>query len=173
LSLIHSKLTLGFAGTGYETAFDILSEQTLSYEAFNKYVFGPFKENNTLADVDYESLLPAVEEHFGLTDLSDYEKELITNAFVRSMTGKEERSSNDETALLYGGYEPFTVTLTHILNRRAGLSWTTYSHTGVPVPTFAMGVGADAFNGYYDNTDIFYKTVAAMGIATTSKVALR
>ena len=74
-------------------------------------------------------------------------KELITNAFVRNMTGKKERSSNDETALLYGGYEPLTVTLTHILNRRAGLSWTSYSHTGVPVPTFAMGVRADTFNG--------------------------
>ena len=89
------------------------------------------------------------------------------------MTGKKERSSNDETALLYGGYEPLTVTLTHILNRRAGLSWTSYSHIGVPVPTFAMGVRADAFNGYYDNTDIFCKTVAAMGITTTAKVALR
>jgi alkaline phosphatase len=88
--------------------------------------------------------------------------ELIKDAFISSMTDKKERADNEETYLIYGGYEPLTVTLTHILNRRAGLAWTSYSHTGVPVPTFAIGVGAEEFDGYYDNTDIFHKTIAAM-----------
>ncbi|MCG8569490.1 MAG: alkaline phosphatase [Spirochaetes bacterium] len=78
------------------------------------------------------------------------------------MLGKESRASDQESFLLYGGYEPLTVTITHILNNRAGLSWTSYSHTGVPVPTFALGLGEDVFNGYYDNTDIFHKMKAIM-----------
>jgi alkaline phosphatase len=158
-------LTLGFAGTGYATAFDVLSNQTMSFEAFDEYVFGPFKEENSLDSVNPESLLPAIEEYFGLTDLSDYEREQLQEAFVRSMQGDKEQSDNEETFITYGYYEPLTVTITHILNRRAGLAWTSYSHTGVPVPTFAMGPGAGAFHGYYDNTDIFHKTVAAMGIS--------
>ncbi len=156
-------LTLGFAGTEYETAFDVLDGQTLSYEAFNEYVLKPYKQTHSLGDANMGELLPALDQYFGLTDLSDYEMRLIADSFERSMTDAKERSENEETYLIYGGYEPLTVTLTHILNRRAGLAWTSYKHTGVPVPTFALGVGADEFNGYYDNTDIFHKTVAAMG----------
>ena len=73
--------------------------------------------------------------------------------------------ANEDSYLLYGGYEPLTVTLTHILNRKAGIGWTSYSHTGIPVPIYALGIGQEIFNGYYDNTDIFRKTAAAMGIA--------
>jgi alkaline phosphatase len=49
------------------------------------------------------------------------------------------------------------VTLTHLLNNKAGIGWTSYSHTGVPVAVFAQGTGAELFNGYYDNTGIFLK----------------
>ena len=157
-------LTLGYGGTGYETAFTVLDGQSMSYEAFNEYVLGPFKNSSSLSSVNIDSLVPMLDEYFGLSDLSDYELELITNAFIKSMGGEVEKSSNEETAILYGGYDPLTVTLTHILNRRAGLAWTSFTHTGVPVPTFALGAGASMFNGYYDNTDIFHKTVAAMGL---------
>jgi alkaline phosphatase len=61
---------------------------------------------------------------------------------------------DEELAVIYGYYDPFTVTITHILNNKAGIDWTSYSHTGVPVPVFALGQGQHIFNGYYDNTDI-------------------
>ncbi len=38
-------------------------------------------------------------------------------------------------------------------------------HTGVPVPVFAYGPGAEKFTGFYDNTDIFTKMVQAFGFA--------
>lgn len=65
--------------------------------------------------------------------------------------------------LLYGGYDPFTVQITHILNQNAGLGWTSYSHTAVSVPISAIGVGAETFNGFYDNTDIGKKIMGIMG----------
>ena len=65
---------------------------------------------------------------------------------------------------LYGGYEPLSVTLTHILNNKAGIGWTSYAHTGVPVPVYAMGQGQELFNGSYDNTDIFNKLVEICGL---------
>jgi alkaline phosphatase len=33
----------------------------------------------------------------------------------------------------------------------------------VPVPVSAIGVGAETFNGFYDNTDIGKKLMAIMG----------
>ncbi len=36
-------------------------------------------------------------------------------------------------------------------------------HTGVPVPVFAYGPGAEDFTGFYENTDIFKKMMKAYG----------
>ncbi|MGL5616268.1 MAG: alkaline phosphatase, partial [Sarcina sp.] len=55
-------------------------------------------------------------------------------------------------------------TLTHIINNKAGIGWTSYSHTGVPVPVYAIGQSAVEFNGSYDNTDIFKKLVKTTGV---------
>jgi alkaline phosphatase len=55
------------------------------------------------------------------------------------------------------------VKLTTILNNKAGIGWTTYSHSGVPVQTSALGVGAQKFNGYYDQTDIYRKIMSIAG----------
>ncbi|MGD8658259.1 MAG: hypothetical protein PVG28_19220, partial [Desulfobacterales bacterium] len=57
-----------------------------------------------------------------------------------------------------------TVAVTHLLNNKAGLGWTSYKHTGVPVTTSAMGKGAEIFNGYYDNTAVALKVMSIMGI---------
>ena len=157
-------LTLGFAGTKYGSAYDLLKGQTGSQEAFNEYVLKPYKKKVAGSKGNLNDLIPAMEKHFGLSaaELSDYEKEMIANAFDQTMLDKKERAKDDATFLLYGGYEPLSVTLTHILNQKAGLAWTSYSHTGVPVPTFAKGNGAPLFHGYYDNTDIFHKMIASM-----------
>lgn len=37
-----------------------------------------------------------------------------------------------------------TCRVTHILNQKAGIGWTTYAHTGVAVPVFAQGVGGES-----------------------------
>ena len=154
-------LTLGFAGTKYDSAFAEIDKQAMSYEAFDNFILKPYKEKNagngSLAD-----LIPEIEKNFGLTNLTDYEKEMLADAFERSMKGDEVVSSKTQDYLLYGGYEPLTVTMTHLLNQRAGLAWTSYSHTGVPVQTFALGAGQEMFNGYYDNTDIFKKMYRIM-----------
>ena len=70
--------------------------------------------------------------------LNDYQKEKLEDAYDKSMCGTEQQQRG-ENKLLYGGYEPIIVTITHILNERASIGWTSYSHTGVPVPVFATG----------------------------------
>jgi Alkaline phosphatase len=81
------------------------------------------------------------------------------------MMEKEIRSKDEQNYLIYGGYEPITVALTHLLNQKAGIGWTSYSHTGVPVPVSAIGVGSSNFNGYYDNTDIAKKIMFIGGLS--------
>ena len=53
----------------------------------------------------------------------------------------------------------------------ASIGWTSYSHTGVPVPVFAQGSQAKRFAGFYDNTDIAKQLAKAMGIYEELPVA--
>jgi alkaline phosphatase len=55
---------------------------------------------------------------------------------------------------LYGSVQKFLQTALNMLNEKAGVGWTTGSHTGLPVIMHAHGVGADKFDGILDNTDI-------------------
>ncbi|MGA2402343.1 MAG: alkaline phosphatase [Syntrophobacteraceae bacterium] len=96
--------------------------------------------------------------------LSELELKALQDAFKQSMLGEKERARDDYTYLLYGGYEPLSVKLTTILNNKAGLGWTSYSHTGVPVQTSAIGADARLFNGYYDQTDIYTKLMKITGL---------
>ncbi len=160
-------LTLGFAGTKYETYFDVLSAQNMSFQQFTDTIAKGYKG-------DFNSIKPLITKHFGLKFegdpkkdrlvLAEYEVKALQEAFDRSMAGDSEKSDDPYTYLLYGDYDPLTVKITHTLNQKAGLAWTSYKHTGVPVPLSAMGVGSDLFNGYYDNTDVAKKIMALMGV---------
>ena len=147
-------MTIGQATTGYNTAFDILENQKMSYVEFDKLI-GDYKAS-TSADKD-AAKNPALV-------LTDYEYKKLENAFKETMKAQEDRAQGEQQTALYGGYEPLSVTLTHILNNKAGIGWTSYAHTGVPVPVYAMGQGQELFNGSYDNTDIFNKLVEICGL---------
>ncbi len=171
-------MTIGYAATGYNTAFDILSKQKMSYVAFDELV-GQMKEENP--ELTLQDMLPVIKENFGLLApddvdasveeniafvMTDYEYAKLEAAFAESMAmaTEEEREQTQEAALLYGGYDPVSVTVTHILNNKAGIGWTSYSHTGTPVSVYAMGTQAELFGGSYDNTDVFYKLLTVMSL---------
>lgn len=158
-------LTIGFAGTNYDTYLQNLSNQKLSYTDFDRYV-AKYRENKT----SFDDAMKDVEELFGLKRagsegdstkggmvLTSEEEERIKAAYEKSMVAKDDRKLNQNETVMYGSYEPFTVTLTHILNNKSGVSYSSYCHTGVPVALMAKGVGQEMFNGYYDNTDVFKK----------------
>lgn len=184
-------MTIGFSGTKYQTFYDKVDNQKISYDEFTLKV-AEYKKNHTTETAKLEDLLPLVKADFGLTILEAKTKEELTvkaksgdkdaektlgmvledsdlaslkQALVLSMQEAKERPTDQQTYLLYGGYDPFTMTLNHIINSKAGIGWTSYSHTGVPVPVFAKGTGEDLFKGYYDDTDLPKKIMSILGIS--------
>lgn len=180
-------MALGFAGTRYSTYLQQLALQKGSHIAFNK-MFDAWRKANPHGT--FEQVVPMIDDFFGLRmpakqestasaadagaetgvtgSVSDmflqpFEVDALRAAFARSMSVQDSEAKGPDY-LLYGWHEPFTVALTHLLNKKAGVSWTSYSHTGVPVLTFATGVESGLFQGYFDNTDIFTKIVAALGL---------
>lgn len=154
-------LTLGYAATKYSTDFSLMAHQNVSYVSFTNRVKEWAEEGN----MSFEEALSAAREAYGLGDpelgleLNEKEIEDLKIAFELSMGGEPEKDNKK-----YGGDDPFTLTLTHILNHKAGITWGSFSHTAVPVPVFAIGQGAEAFEGYYDNTDIAKKIMERTAI---------
>ncbi|MFA9466704.1 MAG: alkaline phosphatase [Velocimicrobium sp.] len=162
-------LTIGFAGTNYNTYLDNLDNQQISYAKYNSDYVSKYKENKT----SFSAVLTDIQSLFGLVSeknktsatnsnlvLTEFEYKKLKTAYDKTMS-QDSSERDQEEYLLYGNYEPLTVTITHILNNKSGISFTSYSHTGLPVPVYAKGLGQSNFSGYYDNTDI-YKKLAAL-----------
>lgn len=146
-------LTLGFAGTHYESAFELMKNQKRSFEEFGAYMRKFVKENS------FEAVLQELKENFGLGNdgplaLSPYETKRLKEAYQTSREGAQASISKEERSLFYGGYEPVTVTATTILDNKCGVEWASFSHTALPVPVYAIGCGSQLLEGYFDNTDI-------------------
>ena len=162
-------LTIGYAGTDYDTYLTNLTSQTISYAKFDEEYVAKYKANKT----PFTEAMKDVEKLFGLKMsgsaddrlvLTNYEIQRLKAAYDLSMTDYDSDNYTQEQYVLYGTYNPFSVTVTHILNNKSGIDFTSYSHTGLPVAVFADGVGAESFGGYYDNTQIFTKLSTMLGL---------
>ncbi len=170
-------LTLGFAGTKYKSNYDLLSNQKISFQKFQDDVIKVAKKDG---NVKFDSIKEPITDNFGLKFtgeqddlmvLKDHELKQLKEAFERSMADDSGKSKDPATYLLYGGYDPLTISLTHIINQKAGVAWTSYKHTAVPVSTAAVGVGYERFQGMYDNTDVAKKVMEITGLVSGQKVA--
>ena len=181
-------LTIGFAGTDYDTFLKNFNNQKISYAKFDSDYVSKYKENKT----DFDTVMNDVTELFGLAapdgssdgtsakdsadlhpesndtgvlSMTDYEYSLLKTAYDTTMsrTG-EEKEYGQEEYIKYGSYEPLTVTITHILNNKSGVNFGSYAHTGLPVEVLVKGVGAEDFSGYYDNTDIYNRLASLLDV---------
>lgn len=182
-------LTIGYAGTDYDTFLTNFENQKISYAKFDSDYVAGYKENKT----DFDTVMKDVTELFGLTapadetaestqqkdsadlhpesdndgalEMTAYEYGLLKEAYDTTMarTGEEEEFGQEEY-VKYGSYEPLTVTITHILNNKSGINFGSYAHTGLPVEVLVQGVGQETFDGYYDNTAIYEKMAALLGV---------
>lgn len=130
-------LSIGFAGTDYDTYLSQLNSQTISYAKYDSDYVAAYKANKT----PFETVLKDIETLFGLKVngeagdrlvLTDYELGLLKTAYEKSVNEKDTGMADQEEYVAYGTYEPLSVTITHILNNKSGVSFTSYSHTGLP-----------------------------------------
>lgn len=164
-------MTIGHATTGYRAYYEKLLGQKHSFTYFGQNQWPEYKEkyseavciNNDALDAAW-SMIDLMQSFFGLNwgELSEYQQERIAWAWVHSLCGYDRNDSKNRHH--YGGYEPIIIKLTHVLNEQASIGWTSFAHTGVPVPVFAQGNDAERFSGFYDNTDIAKQLALAIGV---------
>ena len=161
-------LAIGYKTTNYDTFLQNLTRQKMSYAKFDAEYVSRYVAEKT----PFETAMADVKANFGLTLpndpdaanagkllLTDYEAQQLRDAYQRTL--EVGASSQGKMSQLdyerYGTYIPFSMAICHAINHKSGLDHTTYAHTGAPVNLYAMGVGAEQFQGVYDNTEIYHK----------------
>jgi len=147
-------MALGHFEMQYESDLALLKYQKSSIEVLNKIVM-QFRVNKSGdSEADFTRMLKVLENDLGLnsrknnTLLDEKEMAELRELFLESVTGMIAEQGT------YGASEPFMDAAIRIMNKKAGISWGTKSHTAVNVPVYAIGAGAEKFSGYLDNTEI-------------------
>jgi alkaline phosphatase len=113
-------------------------------------------------NLKFDDVKPFVAEKYGLYFGDDRENplrvrsaelKLIKEAFEKDREYIRKQVA-DTTAHDVGRRYVFASTVRGVLAAKAGIGWSTGSHTALPTLTTAQGVRADILLGMQDNTDI-------------------
>ena len=108
--------------------------------------FEPIIEKCKELKLDFDDAVIEMKKFFRLENLTQDELNQIKSALIKGGT-----LHGDFT---YGTNNAVTIAWTRILAKRAGITWSSLSHTSEPVMTTSIGEGSEMFGGAHDNTDI-------------------
>lgn len=97
------------------------------------------------AQTPFETALPLFAAAFGLDDLTEEETAYLNKAYAVTLSGGDGSEFGSV-------YEPVTSACANLVAARAGLIFSSGSHSSLDVPVFALGVGQELFAGEYENT---------------------
>ncbi len=157
--------TGGFVlGTGaYKLNLQVLKNQKVSESGFTRILNELRKKYNN--NVSWEKVQQALKENFGFWDkvkLNEKQEERLLAKYNDTFKGKEAKLEKSE----YAQDEPLAAEAKRIIDEIALVGWTSGGHSAGYVPVFAIGAGADLFQGRIDNTEIPIKIAKAAGYTT-------
>jgi alkaline phosphatase len=159
-------MAMGYTEMKYESDFKLLSNQKVSVAGLEILTKASIAKNNDL-EKGFPAVLKVLEQNleFGSAiKLNTADSLMLKTAFLASGVKLMPFPTPEANKAFYGGIEPVASTAVKILNHKAGIGWTNWSHTGIPVPVRATGAGQDWFEGYLDNTDIPNNIIKLMGL---------
>lgn len=143
-------MAMGNAKVKYKAPLDKFSYQRVSKEAFSDYCKSIAHDRRVYR---WEDMKEYLIENFGLFDhipVSETEEGKLKNLFEAAIVM---RNSEDQKTL-YANFNSFAVEVFRLINDAAGVGFTTMSHSGNPVPVFAVGVGAEKFRSLNNNCNL-------------------
>lgn len=154
--------TGGFVlGTGANKLnLQVLKNQKVSESGFTRILNELRKKYNN--NVSWKKVQQALKENFGFWDkvkLNEKQEERLLAKYNNTLKGKEAKLEKSE----YAQDEPLAAEAKRIIDEIALVGWTSGGHSAGYVPVFAIGAGADLFQGRIDNTEIPIKIAKAAG----------
>lgn len=154
--------TGGFVlGTGtYDLNLQVLKNQKVSENGFTRIVNG--LRAKTGNRVTWEAIRQALKENFGFWDeveLTAAQEARLKSVYEKSLMHQDLKMEQSE----YAQDEPIAAEAKRIINEIALVGWVSGGHSAGYVPVFAIGAGAELFQGRMDNTEIPKRIAQAAG----------
>ena len=152
-------MSLGFAGTGGKFNVELLAAQKCSTEKFSSMIKKMLRED---INMEFDKVKSLVTEKYGLyfgddrknpMRVKSAEEKLLKEAFEKDRDYVK-RQVADTTAHDVGRRYVFASTVRGVFAAKAGIGWSSGSHTALPTLTTAQGARADIIVGMNENTDI-------------------
>lgn len=143
-------LTVGNRALHSKANLHYIDYQKISKERFSDYCKSLL--NSSEGVPTWENMEKFLTDNFGfwkVVPVTEAQTEKLHTDFDNMVNkiGADEKT-------LYASFNQFAVTVFSLFNDAAGYGFTTGSHTGNPVPVFAVGEGADNFKSLNNNVDI-------------------
>lgn len=146
----HETGGLSLGNGTYTLNLKLLQNQKVSSGMLNVHIRDLFAQYGK--KLKWEQVKQVLTEDFGFyagVDITPEEDATLKSQFTTMKKGK-----GKSVKTLYGEISQLSNTALAMLNKKAELAWTTPSHTASPVPVFAIGVGAERFAGWHDNSEV-------------------
>lgn len=148
-------------GTGkYQMNLKVLENQQMSKEALTAKIKRLREEkNNRVAWDDVKALLAETLGFWNAVELNEKQEKELRDIYKETFQGGSVKMEKS----LYASNEPLAVKAVKILNDIAMVGWISGAHSAGVVPVYAIGAGAQLFQGKLDNTDIPKRIAQAAG----------
>lgn len=139
-------------GTGaYALNLQALQYQRVSETAFTSILNSLRRQTGNR--VTWEQARQALADNFGFWNelkLTEQQAKRLEEVYCRTFTGSDVEMEKSE----YAQDEPLAAEAVRIINEIAMVGWVSGGHSAGYVPVFAIGAGADHFQGRMDNVEI-------------------
>lgn len=137
-----------------------LANQKVSQSALSEKIRELRKEKNN--QVSWEDVQVLLKENMGFWDtvtLNEKQEQRLKDEYQRSFSGEAINLKESE----YSKDEPMAAVAKEVLNDIALVGWVSDGHSNGYVPVFAIGAGAELFQGRIDNIEIPKRIAEAAG----------
>ena len=144
----HETGGMAMGNGGYVLNLQALQHQHCSSWILSDQLSSLFKDNTPT----WEMVKDLLTQQLGF--YTSIELTADEDARLHDLYNKAVAHKDGKVKTLYKTMNELGSTAIALLNKKAHLGWTSYDHTAHAVPVFAVGVGAERFTGWHDNTEI-------------------
>ena len=145
----HETGGMALGNSDYVLNLKVLAEQKCSSDLLSDQLSDLYKRFGR--ELTWEQVKAVISQNTGLyaaVEMTEQEDKELQEAYANMMQHQEVEKT------LYKDLNALAAKSLAILNQKSRLGWTSKGHTASAVPVFAIGVGAERFTGWHDNTEI-------------------
>lgn len=152
-------MAMGNNTVGYGSNFQNLEHHHRSKEVFSEELKAMLAGNNIPTWSDMRTKLGEYLGLFSNIEVSPEQEEILRDKFADSF----ERRTAVDNKTLYASFDAFAEAVYKLWSDLTGFGFTSNAHTANPVPVTAIGVGAERFGNFNDNTDLPHTILEIIG----------